>query len=103
MLELKPERFQLSDYGSHPISVCGKSFVADMSGALYWPSENMLIIADMHLEKGSSFATKGQMLPPYDTRETLLRLARVMDAYEVGAVLALGDSFHDPLSFRAYG
>lgn len=95
MLELKPERFDLSDYRAHSVSVCGKVFTADMSGALFWPAERMLIIADMHLEKGSSYAARGQMLPPYDTRETLLRLARVIDTYDADTVLALGDSFHD--------
>ncbi len=99
MLELKPERFELADYASHPMSVCGKAFVGDMSGALYWPGEKTLIIADMHLEKGSAYAARGQMLPPYDTRETLLRLARVMDAYQAETVLALGDSFHDAQGF----
>lgn len=96
MLELKPERFDLTDYDSQPISICGKAFVADMSGALYWPGERMLIVADLHLEKGSSFAQKGQLLPPYDTRETLVQLARVIDKYDADSVLALGDSFHDP-------
>lgn len=95
MLELKPERFDLSDYDSQPVSVCGKAFIADMSGALFWPGQRLLIIADLHLEKGSSFATKGQMLPPYDTRETLLQLARAIDKYDADTVLALGDSFHD--------
>ncbi|MEM8972579.1 MAG: ligase-associated DNA damage response endonuclease PdeM [Pseudomonadota bacterium] len=100
MLELKPERFGLSDYGSQTIAICGKAFVADMSGALYWPAEKMLIVADLHLGKGAAFAARGtQMLPPYDTRDTLLRLVRVIDAYDVQTVVALGDSFHDSGSF----
>jgi DNA ligase-associated metallophosphoesterase len=69
--------------------------VADPSGALYWPSENLLVIADMHLEKGSSFARYGQFLPPYDTAATLLRLAGAIGRYNPRAVFALGDSFHD--------
>ena len=101
MLELKPERFELSDYGSQPIAISGKAFVADMSGALYWPAEKMLIVADLHLGKGTAFAVRGtQMLPPYDTRDTLLRLVRVIDAYDVKTVVALGDSFHDSKSFE---
>ncbi|MFN3869500.1 MAG: ligase-associated DNA damage response endonuclease PdeM [Hyphomicrobiaceae bacterium] len=75
--------------------LCGKSLRADMSGALYWPGERALIVADLHFEKGSAFATRGQMLPPYDTRETLQRLARVIDRFEAETVIALGDSFHD--------
>lgn len=95
MLQLKPERLGLNDFNQQNISLCGKSFVADMSGALYWPAEKALIVADLHLEKGSSFAAKGQMLPPYDTRETLSRLANVIDRFGAETVIALGDSFHD--------
>ncbi len=95
MLEVKPERASLSDYETQTIVVCGKPFVADMSGALYWPGERTLIVADLHLEKASSFAARGQMLPPYDTRETLERLATVIDRYEPDRVIALGDSLHE--------
>ena len=104
MLELKPERSERSDYGSQTIAISGKAFVADMSGALYWPAEKMLIVADLHLGKGAAFAARGtQMLPPYDTRDTLLRLFKVIDAYDVKTVVALGDSFHDTKSFELMG
>jgi DNA ligase-associated metallophosphoesterase len=95
MLELKPERFDLRDYRAQRVTVSGRSMIADQSGALFWPSEDALIIADMHLEKGSHFAQRGQMLPPYDTRATLLALAEAIDRYEVENIIALGDSFHD--------
>jgi DNA ligase-associated metallophosphoesterase len=95
MLELKPERLDFDDFQDQTISVCGKVFRADMSGALYWPSENALIVADLHLEKGSACARRGQLVPPYDTRETLRRLAAVIDRYDAGTVIALGDSLHD--------
>jgi DNA ligase-associated metallophosphoesterase len=94
-LELKPERFGLRDFDSQPIAICGKTFTADQSGALYWPNERTLIVADLHLEKASSFAARGRMLPPYDTRETLLNLARAIDRYEAETVIALGDNLHD--------
>jgi hypothetical protein len=95
MLELKPERFGLRDFDNQPIALCGKTFIADQSGALYWPSERILIVADLHLEKASSYAARGSMLPPYDTRETLLTLAKAIDRYEADAVIALGDNLHD--------
>jgi DNA ligase-associated metallophosphoesterase len=95
MIELKPERLSLQDFNAQPISICGKAFIADQSGALYWPSERALIVADLHLEKGSAFAARGRMLPPYDTRETLVRLAEAIDRYEAETVIALGDSLHD--------
>lgn len=96
MLELKPERARLSDYQSHPVAMCGKALVVDMSGALWWPGEKALIVADLHLEKGSAFAARGQPLPPYDTRETLQKLAEAIDRYEPETIIALGDSLHDP-------
>lgn len=77
------------------LSVSGAALIADASGALYEPASGALIVADLHLEKGSSFARRGQMLPPYDTRATLGRLATVIEIYRPRAVIALGDSFHD--------
>lgn len=64
-------------------------------GALYWHAEHMLIVADLHLEKGSHFAMRGQFLPPYDTRETLERLERAIRNSGASRILFLGDSFHD--------
>lgn len=67
----------------------------DPAGALYWPEHGLLVVADLHLEKGSSFAARGQLLPPYDTAATLGRLARLIAHYAPRVVLALGDNFHD--------
>ncbi len=96
MLELRPERLDLRDGKTHAISVSGKSFIGDYSGALYWPGERTLIVADLHLEKASAAAMRGRLLPPYDTRETLTKLAAVIDRFEPATVVALGDSLHDP-------
>lgn len=85
----------LSSAGKQGIALCGAQFVADCSGALYWPAEAALLVADLHLEKGSSLASRGVMLPPYDTRETLARLAEVIGRFDPARVIALGDSFHD--------
>jgi hypothetical protein len=70
--------------------------VADVAGALYWPEEQLLVVSDLHLEKGSSFAARGILLPPYDTASTLERLAGIMSRRVVRTVVALGDNFHDP-------
>jgi DNA ligase-associated metallophosphoesterase len=77
------------------LGLAASELVADRSGALYLPGERTLIVADLHLEKGSSFAARGRLLPPYDTRETLGRLANVVDRYAPRRVVALGDSLHD--------
>ncbi len=79
----------------HIVSVATVGLVADPSGALYWPEHTLLAVADLHLEKGSSFAARGQLLPPYDTAATLARLARLIAYYAPRVVVTLGDSFHD--------
>lgn len=77
------------------IRVNGEALVLDQSGALYWPRERTLVFADLHFEKGSSYARRGIYLPPYDTRTTLKRIAKLQDRYRPARVLAMGDSFHD--------
>ena len=78
-----------------PLSFAGRSFFASAEGALHWPSANALLVADLHLEKASWFARLGQMLPPYDTLETLTALAREVERTGVTRLFCLGDSFHD--------
>ncbi len=95
MLKFRSDRLDLRDGQTHAISVCGKSFIASTSGALYWPGEEALIVADLHLEKASAAAVRGRLLPPYDTRETLTKLAEAIDRFEPKTVIALGDSLHD--------
>ncbi len=73
----------------------GVEVVASLSGALLLPAAATLIVADLHLEKGSSFARHGMPLPPYDSRATLAALARVLDRHRPRCVVCLGDSFHD--------
>lgn len=73
----------------------GADLVTDPSGALWWPAEGCLVVADLHLEKGSSFAARGSFLPPYDSRETLARLQAVLKRRRPRRVICLGDSFHD--------
>jgi DNA ligase-associated metallophosphoesterase len=78
------------------IDINGARLVADRSGALWWPEERLLAVADLHLEKGSSFARTGQLLPPYDSRATLNRLNAVITRFEPKTIVCLGDNFHDP-------
>jgi hypothetical protein len=73
----------------------GVEFVADLSGALCWLEQGLLAVADLHVEKGSSYAERRVLLPPYDTAATFARLARVIAYYRPRVVIALGDSFHD--------
>ncbi len=76
-------------------TLVGVTLALDPAGAIYWPDEKLLAVADLHLEKGSAFAARGVLLPPYDTAATLARLARLIERYQPQLVIALGDSFHD--------
>lgn len=77
------------------LSFAGATLRPLPSGALYWPEAEALLVADLHLEKASFFATHGQMLPPYDSHDTLAALIDAVEATGARRVFALGDSFHD--------
>jgi DNA ligase-associated metallophosphoesterase len=77
-----------------PIELRGHALMPMPSGALFWEAESTLIVADLHLEKGAAFASRGMMLPPYDTRDTLRHLAACLQIFAPRRVVALGDSFH---------
>jgi len=81
----------------------GADLLADLSGALVWPERRLLAVADLHLEKGSGFAARGQLLPPYDTAQTLAQLAAVIERHEPETVVCLGDSFHDGNAVQRLG
>jgi uncharacterized protein len=77
------------------IKIGARLFVADASGALWHEGERTLIVADLHLEKASSFARRGMLLPPYDSTATLAALAAAIARYDPLRVISLGDGFHD--------
>ena len=72
------------------VALAGEAAVLDLSGALYLPDRDTLLVADLHFEKGSSFARRGMFLPPYDTRETLACLHEVIARLDPVCVVALG-------------
>ena len=78
-----------------PFSFAGETFVATPGGALFWPNRQALLVADLHLEKASWFASGGQFLPPYDSHATLTALAEEVDRTGATRLYCLGDSFHD--------
>ena len=78
-----------------PFSFAGETFVAGPEGALYWPAQQALLVADLHLEKASWFARLGQFLPPYDSQATLSALCREVERSGAKRLYCLGDSFHD--------
>ena len=80
-----------------PVSFANQEILLTQGRALYWPSEQALLVADLHLEKGSYYAQHGQMLPPYDSRETLERITNAVAQTGARRVITLGDNFHDEL------
>jgi DNA ligase-associated metallophosphoesterase len=90
----------LSALSQSVLDVAGVTMMADLSGALFWEEQGLLVVSDLHLEKGSSYASRGVLLPPYDTAATLARLAAVIARHDPGMVIALGDSFHDRNAHR---
>ncbi len=73
----------------------GQYLELDPSGALFWPRYAMLVVADLHLEKGNAFARRGTLLPPYDSHATLARLEALVARWRPDTVVSLGDGFHD--------
>jgi len=78
-----------------PIHFRDERLMLDPTGAAFWPGRRVLIVSDLHLEKSSSAAARGNLLPPYDTRATLEKLNRLVRLYRPAKVVALGDTFHD--------
>src|SRR5579872_1792903 len=78
-----------------PFSFAGETFLATTDGALHWPAQEALLVADLHLEKASWFARLGQFLPPYDSQATLSALAVEVERTGARRLYCLGDSFHD--------
>ena len=77
------------------ITIAGRILELDSSGALWWADQKLLVVADLHLEKGSSYAKSGTYLPPYDTKTTLEKLLKLIEKFNPVKVISLGDSFHD--------
>ncbi len=74
----------------------GNLLFLEPSGILYWPAERLLVVSDLHLEKGSSFAARQNLfMPPYDTQATLETLTPKIEMLQPETVISLGDSFHD--------
>ncbi len=83
----------LHDAGASRVLICGKSFIADPTGALFRPAENTLIVADLQLSKCSYLEGEDVVLPPYDTASAFEKLEDALDRYDPLRVIALGNSF----------
>lgn len=83
----------LTDIGASRVLLCGKSLIADPTGAIFWPAENTLIVADLQLSSGSYLIGNDVVLPPYDTDSAFEKLEEALDRYDPERVIALGNSF----------
>jgi DNA ligase-associated metallophosphoesterase len=97
---LSPEA---SPCGSLWLNLCGVEAALRCSGGLWLPGSRTLVVADLHLEKGSAYAARGQLLPPFDTQDTLRRLEAELDALAPRTLVLLGDSFHDRKAIARLG
>lgn len=77
------------------IEIGGEMALLDRRGALVFPGLDLLVVSDLHLEKGAAYARRGMFLPPYDTAATLQMLGEVIADHAPATVISLGDSFHD--------
>ncbi len=77
------------------LQLLGETLDLDPSGAVFLPRWAMLVVADLHLEKGGAFARRGSLLPPYDSHATLERLEGLIARHRPDTVVSLGDGFHD--------
>ena len=85
---------------STAITVNQTHLMLDPRGGLFWPDRHLLVVSDLHFEKGSHFAAHGVPLPPYDTAATLQVLAQMIAAWQPKTIVSLGDSFHDRTSIE---
>ncbi len=80
---------------AHCFEFGGESFEVAGEAALYWRTQDALLVSDLHLEKASAYALNGQMLPPYDSVATLEDIAALCAKYRPAKIISLGDNFHD--------
>lgn len=93
----------LSQWDHGPLGLCGEYLWPDTTGALFWPRQSVLVVADLHFEKGAALAAQGNHLPPYDTPDTLAVIEDAIARFAPECVVALGDSFHRADSHEGLG
>ena len=84
--------FEILNFGNHKLLLYP-------NGELYWSDQKTVVVSDLHLEKGSFYATSNQFIPPYDTIETLRKLQRFLNQNCVEKIIFLGDLVHDSDGF----
>jgi len=81
---------------AYDVTLVGIPLKALNTGALWWPDQHLLCVSDLHLGKSERIARRGGApLPPYETRDTLTRLAADLALTQARSLICLGDSFDD--------
>ncbi len=83
---------------THTITICNDTFVLHPSGAIFWPSRNTLMIADVHLGKISHFRKAGVAVPPASIFGNFTQLEDLAGSFNPGCIIFLGDLFHSDLN-----
>ena len=90
----------MSGYEREEIGIADERVILDPRGVAFLAEHRTLVVSDLHLEKGSAFARRGALLPPYDTMATLIRLSLILGDYRPACIVSLGDGFHDTAGAR---
>ncbi len=92
-LKRRPAAGIVQEVGASRVLLCGRSLIADPTGAVFWPAENALIVSDLRLSACSYLEGHDVLLPPYDTASSFEKLEEALDRYDPERVVALGNSF----------
>ncbi|MET3601371.1 ligase-associated DNA damage response endonuclease PdeM [Martelella mangrovi] len=99
-MSLTTATYESEPPGKTADSFAGHAVMFDCSGAAFFPGLSLLVVSDLHLERGAAHARRGFFLPPYDTGRTLSALSAVIARYRPACVVSLGDNFHDRTGAR---
>ena len=84
---------------AHIFRFSGETLHALPSGALHIPAHDLLCVSDLHLGKSDRIArVSGTLIPPYENRATLDKLAQDISLTTPQTVICLGDSFDDSVA-----
>lgn len=80
--------------GTKIIQFHGEEFVLSSDRVLYYPSENALILSDIHLGKAGHFRKNGIPVPIQINQDNLDRLDSCIQKFNPKKLIFLGDLFH---------
>jgi len=83
----------------HSLTIANTELHLLPQNAIYWPQENALLVADLHLGKEHVFSRRGVAIPEGPSNNTLNKLSDLLNQTGASHCIVLGDFFHDvPLS-----